>query len=130
MIRVTVDPDTRQWKARSKQYQTGLQRAIEGVFDSFTADMTGDMQSQRHSHQHWQDHSGHARQGLQAVTRVNQDSKVGDPELVLSGKVPGEGAVQYNIFLEKSHDGRFATIIPTYEHYEPEIVKAIEGLVK
>ena len=84
------------FRARAAIYEHRLLSSIEGVFQAYAPQMQADMQAARHSRQRWQDHTGHARQGLRARTE-REGSKV---HLDLFGKVPG--AVQYNVALGAS----------------------------
>ena len=126
---MTIRAETLNWSkgqfhARAGAYEDRLIASIHAIFQAFTPDMTEDMMEQKYSVQRWQDHTGHARQGLIARAETKADGA----DLVLTANVPGP--VQYNTMLELDHQGRYSTIIPTFQAYENELREAIMGLEK
>ena len=130
MIQVEFDKDLARYIINSRQFNRDALDAVADVFKSKEAAIQSDMQNQSFSVKHWEDHSGHARGGLEANTQINQFGDSDEVDLILSADV-GAGKVQYNVFLEfmTSADGiemAYATMIPTYDAYEKEIVDDVE----
>ena len=69
----------------------------------------------------WTDRTGNARQGLEGLVEDISETMVA---LILKHKM------DYGVFLELSHQGRYAIIMPTLEqHYQPvmQMVREVFG---
>jgi len=69
----------------------------------------------------WTDRTGNARQGLHGYVEDFSSDVVA---LYLSY---GAG-IDYSIYLELAHNGRYAIIIPTFEAHYAEIEKMLKGI--
>lgn len=69
----------------------------------------------------WTDRTGSARQGLDARSL---EPKPNVYQLVLFGKV------EYQIWLEIRHSGKFANIMPTIRWYGPLVMKSFNKLLE
>lgn len=66
----------------------------------------------------WQDITGAARQGLDVDVSVEGD------EIVLSLY----HTVDYGLWLEIIEGGKFATIMPTLEHFAPSVLRSVHAV--
>jgi hypothetical protein len=60
----------------------------------------------------WQDHTGDARRGIQGEAYYRPGEEMG---------ITLAHTVEYGIYLETAHDGNYAILKPTLDHYLPEI---------
>lgn len=77
-----------------------------------------DMQDYSRTHAPWTDRTGNARRGLFSFAEQDNNSVV----LYLSH------TMSYGIYLEISFGGRYQIIIPTIEHYLPQLNSDLKSL--
>lgn len=68
----------------------------------------------------WQDRTGAARGGLFGDTRLGPDSL----SIILGH------TVDYGVYLELAHEGRYAILWPTAQQFAPEIVRSFQRLLE
>lgn len=88
---------------------------VKAVFELYADKSTSYMRANAP----WQDQTGNARNGLNAVAFSSPDRSV----IVLFHQMP------YGIWLEVRDSGRFAIILPTVEEMGPQVMDTLKKLV-
>lgn len=90
--------------------------AIQGVLESFQ----GEMEKYMKDNAPWKDRTGTARQKLHASLIVS------DKKMTIQ---LGHG-VEYGVYLEYAHGGKYAILRPTADLYKDRIVNEIKALFR
>ena len=107
-IRWTVSPDN--IAVELEAYGERVQKKLEAD----ARELAQRMADYAAVHAPWTDRTGETRAGLQGIVDVDTESHLTTIFLAHGVEVPG-------IFLELSHGGKFAIIMPTINSFLPEI---------
>jgi hypothetical protein len=108
----SVSPDI--MKSGIAKYGQDAVVAVKAVADHTCQEM----QDYARTHAPWTDRTGNARRGLFSFAEKGDDSVV----LYLSH------TVDYGIYLEISFGGRYQIIVPTIEHYLPQLNSDLKAI--
>lgn len=106
---------SRQMFDRLQEYDGSVRRALHAVAEYFAPIV----ESYAKDNAPWIDRTGNARQGL---TGSVQDISQTVVHLYLSHKM------DYGVYLELKHSGRYAIILPTLEAHYGEIKKRLDSI--
>lgn len=102
-------------KRRMRQYGADVKKANYQLALSFSAEI----EAYAKDNASWQDRTANARQSL--FTHVDQAT--GKTTIYLSH------GMDYGVYLELRHQGRYAIILPTLEHFYPRIEAAYKRML-
>jgi hypothetical protein len=97
---------------------------VEAAVEAVARLLASEMEAEAQSGAPWQDRTGNARKGLRGSVERDAAGRI-----VRAYLTHGPG-IDYGVYLELKHGGRFAVIWPTIQRKIPDIERHLAGIFK